>query len=390
MQNDIFNILFPQCYLDGKKVRLIELFGGIGSQAKAFEILNENYPNKVIFEHYRLVELDKNCIKSYNAIHNTNFEKIDITNITAKDLGIEENNEYIYVLTYSFPCQDISNAGQQKGFYEGSGTRSSLLWEVVRLLKELTYKQLPQILIMENVAALENSRNIQSFKKLQNELANMGYKNFVEQLNLKDYGIPQNRLRCFMISIKGNYEYNFPKPISLQIHLQDLLQDINDIEDRYFLSPKLLKLFLDKKPHGKYIRFERFKPFSYKGKNIAWTLATRQGGHPNNNYIYYPKSLYQGNKDVGILIIDKKDYVVRNLTPYEYSILMGFKPEDYDKIKFISKTQIIKQMGNSIGVTALTAIISMLYQGIDYEKVINQYVNAILNENNFRKKFPKI
>ena len=137
MEN-IFNMLFPKYYLDGKKVRLIELFGGIGSQAKALEILSKNYPDKVIFEHYRLVEFDKKCIISYNAIHNTEFKELDITTITADDLGIEDVNEYVYILTYSFPCQDISLAGLQKGFDEGSGTRSSLLWEVVRILRELS------------------------------------------------------------------------------------------------------------------------------------------------------------------------------------------------------------------------------------------------------------
>lgn len=384
---NIFNMLFPKYYLDGKKVRLIELFGGIGSQAKAFEILSESYPNKVIFEHYRLVEFDKKCIISYNAIHNTEFKELDITTVTAKDLGIDDD-EYVYVLTYSFPCQDISIAGQQKGFDEGSGTRSSLLWEVVRILNELSSKQLPQVLLMENVAALENSDNIDGFKKLQYKLEQLGYKNFVEQLNLKNFGIPQNRLRCFMISIRGNLEYAFPQSIPLQYCMQDLLQEIDVVEDRYFLSPKLLELFLDKKPHGRYIRFLRFKPFIYNGENIAWTLETRQGGHPNNNYIYYPKEMYKGNKKVGILKRDNQEFVVRNLIPYECFSIMGFEPKDYDKVKeLVSPTQMIKQTGNSIGVTVLIAIISMLYKDIDYEKVINQYVQGIIEEHKIRKKF---
>lgn len=390
IENSIFNMLFPKYYLDGKKVRLIELFGGIGSQAKALEILSKNYPDKVIFEHYRLVEFDKKCIISYNAIHNTEFKELDITTITADDLGIEDVNEYVYILTYSFPCQDISTAGLQKGFDEGSGTRSSLLWEVVRILRELSQKELPQVLLMENVAALENSQNVAGFKKLQNKLENMGYKNYIEQLNLKNFGIPQNRLRCFMVSIKGNYEYAFPQSIPLQYSMQELLQDIDEVEDRYFLSPKLLDLFLDKKPHGRYIRFLRFKPFSYDGENIAWTLETRQGGHPNNNYIYYPKEMYKGNKNVGILKRDNQEFVVRNLIPYECFSIMGFEAKDYDKVKeVVSPTQMIKQTGNSIGVTVLIAIISMLYKDIDYEKVINCYVQEIIEKNNFRKKFPK-
>lgn len=388
MEN-IFNMLFPKYYLDGKKVRLIELFGGIGSQAKAFEILSKNYPDKVIFEHYRLVEFDKNCIISYNAIHNTEFKVQDITTITAKDLGIDDD-EYVYVLTYSFPCQDISLSGLQRGFEEGSGTRSSLLWEVVRILNELSSKQLPQILLMENVAALENRDNIDGFKKLQYKLEQLGYKNFVEQLNLKDFGIPQNRLRCFMVSVRERLEYAFPQSIPLQYFMQDFLQDIDEISDKHYLSPRLLNLYLDKKPHGRYIRYLRFRPFSFDGYDIAWTLTTRQGGRCNDNYIYIPKELYKGEKKVGITLKNGKESVFRGLTPLECFLLMGFEQKDYDKVKeIVSPTQMIKQTGNSIGVTVLIAIISMLYKDIDYEKVINCYVQGIIEESKFRKKFPK-
>ena len=388
MENEIFDMLFPKVCFNGKKVRLIELFGGIGSQLKAYEVLERNYPDKVIVEHYRLIEIDKYCVCSYNAIHNTNYKIKDITKIGANDLGIENTDEYIYVMTYSFPCQDISTAGLMKGFEEGSGTRSSLLWEVIRLLKTLNKENRPQILIMENVAAIENSKNMNGFKKLQNELKKLGYRNFVEQLNLKEYGIPQNRLRCFMISTKNNLEYYFPKKITPKHYMQEFLQDAKTIPDRYYLSPKLLNLFLDKKPHGFYVRVQRFKPFSYDEKNIAWTIETRQGGHPNNNYIYYPKDFYKGNKEVGIMKKEEKEFVVRNLTPLELYILMGFEVNDYYKVKdIVSPTQLIKQAGNSIGVTVLIAIISMFYDGIDYEKVINEYVNNILLEK--RKKFPK-
>lgn len=381
LANDIFNKIFPKICIDGKKVRLIELFGGIGSQAKAFEVLHRNYPEKVIFEHYRLVEIDKYCVRSYNAIHNTNFIVKDIKKITANDLGIEKSNRYIYLMTYSFPCQDISTAGLRKGFEEGSGTRSSLLWEVVRLLKELSKEDRPYILLMENVAAIENHQNINGLKKLQSILNELGYINYIEQLNLRNYGIPQNRNRCFMISIKSNEIFSFPNIIYQKHYMQEFLQKIEVIPDKYFLSQNLMKLFLDKKPHGFYVRASRFKPFSYDAKNIAWTIETRQGGHPNNNYIYYPKNFYNGNKSVGIMKRDNKEYVVRNLTPYELFMLMGFEIEDYIKVKDInSPTQLIKQAGNSIGVTCLIAIIAMLYSDIDYEKIINDYVDNILFE----------
>ena len=381
MANDIFNKIFQKICIDGKKVRLIELFGGIGSQAKAFEVLHRNYPEKVMFEHYRLVEIDKFCVRSYNAIHNTKFAVKDIKEITVDDLGIENNDKYIYIMTYSFPCQDISTAGLRKGFEEGSGTRSSLLWEVVRLLKDLPKNDRPYILLMENVAAIENNQNIQGLNKLQSILNELGYRNYVEQLNLKDYGIPQNRNRCFMISIKSEDIYYFPKKIEAKHYMQEFLQNIETIPDKYFLSQNLINIFMDKKPHGLYVRFSRFKPFYYLDENIAWTIETRQGGHPQNNYIYYPKNIYNGKKSIGIMKKKDIEYVVRNLTPFELFRLMGFEKGDYIKVKDVnSPTQLIKQAGNSIGVTCLIAIIAMFYSDIDYEKIINDYVDNILFE----------
>lgn len=135
-----------------KPIRLIELFAGIGAQAKALERLG------VPFEHYRVCEFDKYAIKSYNAIHGTNFETSDVTQITADDLGIIDTNKYCYILTYSFPCTDLSIAGRQQGMSKNSGTRSGLLWEVERLLDECN--ELPQVLLMENVPQVHAEKNI--------------------------------------------------------------------------------------------------------------------------------------------------------------------------------------------------------------------------------------
>lgn len=114
-----------------KPLRLIELFAGIGAQAKALENLGVN------FEHYRICEFDKYAVASYNAVHGTSFETSDITQLHAKDLGIVETDKYTYILTYSFPCTDLSKAGKQQGMSKESGTRSGLLWEVERILLEI-------------------------------------------------------------------------------------------------------------------------------------------------------------------------------------------------------------------------------------------------------------
>ena len=135
-----------------------ELFAGYGSQAMALKRAGAK------FEHYRVVEFDKYAIKSYNAVHGTDFPAIDITTVHAADLGIVDTNDYCYMMTYSFPCTDLSVAGLQKGMKKGSGTRSGLLWEVERLLKEMN--ELPQILFMENVTQVHNQQNIEySFRK---------------------------------------------------------------------------------------------------------------------------------------------------------------------------------------------------------------------------------
>ena len=116
--------------VEGKKIRLIELFAGIGAQAAALRNIGAD------FEHYRVCEFDKYAVKSYNAVHGTNFKTSDIRDLHAEDLGIVETDKYTYIMTYSFPCTDLSLAGKREGMQKGSGTRSGLLWEVERLLTE--------------------------------------------------------------------------------------------------------------------------------------------------------------------------------------------------------------------------------------------------------------
>ena len=209
-----------------KPIRLIELFAGIGAQAKALENLG------VQFEHYRICEFDKYAVQSYNAVHGTDFQTSDITKIHAEDLNVCDTDRYTYIMTYSFPCTDLSVAGLQKGMSRNSGTRSGLLWEVERLLKEMT--ELPQILLMENVPEVVGSKNIADFAEWIAFLDSLGYRSKYQILNAKDYGVPQNRARCFMVSWFGNYYYSFPDPVPLRVSFADLLE--SDVDERYFLS----------------------------------------------------------------------------------------------------------------------------------------------------------
>ncbi|MFI3128434.1 MAG: DNA (cytosine-5-)-methyltransferase [Bacillota bacterium] len=209
-----------------KKVRLVEMFAGIGSQAQALTNIG------VDFEHYRVCEFDKYAVTSYNAIHGTNFETTNICDLKGADLGIVDCWKYNYLLTYSFPCTDLSLAGKRQGMEKGSGTRSGLLWEVERLLIETEH--LPQFLLMENVPQVHGKKNREDFDKWCKFLESKGYHNYWQDLNAKKYGIPQNRNRCFMVSSLDEINYQFPQEIELERFLIDMLED--EVDEKYFIS----------------------------------------------------------------------------------------------------------------------------------------------------------
>lgn len=251
-----------------KPIRLIELFAGIGSQAKALKNLGAD------FEHYRICEFDKYAVASYNAVHGTDFKTSDITKITATDLGIVDTDKYCYIMTYSFPCQDLSVAGKGKGMEKGSNTRSGLLWEVERLLDECT--ELPQVLLMENVTQVHGKKNIDSFRQWCDKLESLGYKNYWKDLNAKDFGVPQNRNRCFMVSVLGDYKYEFPEGIPLEIRLKDVLEDT--VDEKYYLKNTadfFIKNSFNMESKGNGFRFA---PHIKKNADCAKTVTTKAGG----------------------------------------------------------------------------------------------------------------
>lgn len=227
-----------------ENLRLIELFAGYGSQALALKYLG------VPFEHHFVCEFDKYAIQSYNDIHGTNFEVSDIRNISAEDLNIVDTDKYKYLMTYSFPCTDLSLAGKRAGMQRESGTSSSLLWEVERLLKEC--KELPQYLLMENVPQVISNDNIKLFGEWTSFLTKLGYKNQYKLLNAKDFGVPQNRERCFMVSIlkSENKDFAFPKPRPLEIRLKDVLEPYEEVDEKYYIksekAQKLIQQLIDR------------------------------------------------------------------------------------------------------------------------------------------------
>lgn len=211
-QINIWQEMYEDFKFPKKEIILFEAFAGIGSQIQALKNIGIN-----IKEHY-ISEIDKYAIASYEAIHG---ETINYGSIC----GIEEIPQ-VDLFTYSFPCQDISLAGKGRGLSRESGTRSGLLWEVERILKhQFSINKLPKILLMENVKNLVGEKHREDYNEWLRELEKLGYKNYWEILNAKNYGIPQNRERVFCVSILGDYNYTFPKPFKLELKLKDMLQD---------------------------------------------------------------------------------------------------------------------------------------------------------------------
>ena len=211
-------------------VKVIELFSGIGAPRKALENLKINH-SVIAFS-----EIDKYAETSYRAIFN-DYVTPNLGDITK----ISELPE-CDLLTYGFPCQDISTAGRGEGIKKG--TRSGLLLEVKRLLNVAAYKnKLPRILILENVKALIQKKHKSDFDSWLQDLERLGYKNYYQILSAKDYGIPQSRERVFVISILGNHKpYIFHKASELKIKLSDLLE--SEVDEKYYLKDEKVKEYI--------------------------------------------------------------------------------------------------------------------------------------------------
>lgn len=335
-QTTIFEMLYPT-YKITKPIRLIELFSGYGSQALALKYLG------VPFEHWKICEWAIKSIQAYKDIHFTNEKEIDIDStkeqlveclfkygisanyneamtkeqisrlsesqlktiwnnilithnlvniqqVKGKDLEIVDTDKYDYILCYSFPCQDLSLAGKGKGMKDTS-TRSGMLWEVERILSECKeLGTMPQILLMENVPQVHGTDNVEDFNKWQLRLEELGYKNYWQDLIATDYGIPQTRNRCFMVSILGDYNYTFPKPIPLKLKLKDMLED--NVDEKYYLSEKMINYCLSTSSGG----FDRSINFlnNLKNEDVAQTITTKVGNRATDNFIKIKNATKKG------------------------------------------------------------------------------------------------
>ena len=314
-----------------QEITMNVLFSGIGSQEKAMQ--NLGIPFKVV----GISEIDKYAIQSYEAIFGKTFNYGDITRA--------EKLNYADLWTYSFPCQDISVAGKQRGIKEG--TLSGLLYEVQRLLEVAKEeKTLPKYLLLENVKNLVGKQFKAQFKDWISYLDELGYNTKWQVLNAKDYGIPQNRERVFALSIRKDIDKNFefPQKEELKLRLEDLLE--SEVGEKYYLSQQQVDNFikngnLNCNPSG-------------KGMNGKVCIDDTQGFDGVRVYNNYSPTLRANRSGLKVM----ENLRIRKLTPLEYWRLMGFSDNDFIKAKNsgVSNSQLYKQAGNSIVVKVIEKI----------------------------------
>ena len=476
-QMNLWEFIYPMKRIT-KPIRLIELFAGIGSQFKALKVLTQNV------ESYKICEWAYNSYCSYNAIHIKDYKDysngltkeqlikkvkgtslnynepltdkqlaskplewlknaynnivathnlVNIMEINGKDLEIVDTDKYEYIMTYSFPCQDLSLAGKRLGMgvsQSKGGTRSGLLWEVERILDELENK--PQILLMENVPEVIGEKNIEDFHKWESKLEELGYKNYVEILNAKDYGIPQNRKRCFMVSVLGEYAYNFAEKQKLHLKLKDMLEE--QVDEKYYLSKKQINQISQWNSYESQYSLKNLNETLKKNeniqdgdfidgynrnikKNVAGAITTGVSSR-NNTFIVikddtkrYKNYLTWKNKkgefntqcnramlenDLSLTIptgntpkvAEGEQLRIRKLTPLECMRLMGFGNQDYKAMREINMSDmaIYHMAGDSIVVCVLIAIFyPLLFNDNNYKEIIKNYIAKEIVEKENRK-----
>ena len=228
--------------------------------------ISSNYNDPMSKEQIKRLKNHRQIYNNIQATHNL----VNIQQVKGKDLCIKDTDKFTYLLTYSFPCQDLSLAGNRKGMSDTS-TRSGMLWEVERILGELEEK--PQILLMENVPQVHGEGVVEDFNKWQLRLEELGYKNYWQDLIATDYGIPQTRNRTFMVSILGDYNYTFPKPIPLKLKLKDMLED--SVDEKYYLTDKAMN-YICGNALNKDLKDRIDRSKTKLNKEIAYTLTTKQ------------------------------------------------------------------------------------------------------------------
>ena len=422
---------------------LVEFFSGIGSQARALENLNVNINT------LGTCEWDIHAFVAYDAIHNSpdiDKEISEMDKSTLLDIlkdytlsnngkeamkysmlktysvealryiysGIKKSNNYvdisslsgdsmennIDILTYSFPCQDLSNVGAFHGYNKGidkdSGSRSSLLWQVGRILSEMKKggKNLPRFLLMENVPTLLSKRHFDNFRTWIDELELLGYYSKYYQLNALDFGLPQNRPRLLMLSVYYGNDTKLLEKLRLFFEDKDEAAVIESYKKSEFYNPQRVRNLLRTNYNIKKIYEEALEctPNDTPSRRKIWDenpQITRSDGsfNPNITYVRTITTKQDRNPNSGNLYFDTNiegKSKFRYLTPRECLLFMGFKDEDFSNIKkrniemhrgdyFFPRDKIIRMAGNSIPVKLLEGLFWLMIQT---DKYMDDYRNG--------------
>ena len=259
-------------------LKVIELFGGISAFSESLKI------SEIAYELVDYVEIDKYAVKSFNAMNGTDFETQDVCEWN-KDVKAD-------LIFHGSPCTDYSVAGKQEGGDEGSETRSSLMWETVRIIEKVA----PKYVIWENVKNVLSKKHKHNFDKYVERLDELGYNSYYKVLNTKDYGLPQNRERVFCISIKKELDvgFEFPEKQELKLRLKDMLED--EVDEKFYIDNEKTKKLLEQLRPNLYDYIDTRTPkinqlgmLDIKGSEqirrvygidgISPTLNTMQGGN---------------------------------------------------------------------------------------------------------------
>lgn len=423
---------------------LVELFSGIGSQRKALENLNKKVQT------LGTCEWDIHAFIAYDAIHNHSLKvRKNIDKMTKEEIlkelkeytlsnngkekmenkvlqstsidvlkrifqAIKRNKNFVDVnslsgkkmpnnidiLTYSFPCQDLSNVGAFHGYRKGidkdSGSRSSLLWQVGRILQEMkdSTKNMPRFLLMENVPTLLAKRHRNNFNIWINDLKDLGYESKYFQLNASDFGLPQNRPRLLMISVFVGEDESLRQKVQNYFNVRDEKAVISDYKNsKYFDKKNTISDFLklDYKNEEYRKEAEESTPNDTISRRKIWetnpklvlegsiinpkydaicTITTKQDRNPNSGNIYFDSGIPGKGK-------------FRYLTPRECFLFMGFTEEDFNNVlkgnlttrknsKFFSRDKLIRMAGNSIPVKLLEGV---FLQILKIDKELNNTSN---------------
>ena len=337
-------------------------------------------------------EIDRWASLSYSMVNqcSESLNLRDVRTVTAETV----RDRQVDLITYGFPCQDISIAGKQQGFVNDSGesTRSGLFFEALRIIKELR----PRYAIAENVKALTSTKFKNEFATVLSSLEEAGYNNYWRVLNAKDYGIPQNRERVFIVSIRRDVDegdFQFPDKEPLMLRLRDMLEPAESVDEKYYLSTEregVRKLIAELESRYR-INSSTAVCVASRGRNPA-NPSDRTTGSPTEQRleakividgltrdtqcqrarVFNPDGLsaaitatdYKEPLQISVKIAEPEHTYgvrIRKLTPREYWRLMGFLDEEFDRVHSISNPQLYKQAGNSIVVNVLSALLSQLF-----------------------------